>query len=567
MIHLSFRNCSLLLGISAESTEPLVKAKEKTLSDDFVEESVCDILDVAENEMKEFVIDGDKKILLIKQEGQIHAIGAECAHYGAPLVMGSLGEGRIRCPWHGACFNIETGDIEDFPGLDGIPCFQVTVEERDVRVRARKSQLRSKHKVVKPMAQFDPKSGLIYVLIGGGPSSQTCAETLRQNGFMGRIIMICKEAYLPYDRIKVSKLLESKIEDIQLRPRAFFDDNHIEVMLNIEATDVNASLKEISLSSGNKLKYDKLYAASGSRARVLKAPGSHLNNVFSLRTLNDANRIHAKLDAKSHVVVVGSSFIALEVAAYCVSRVAKVTIVGRSAVPLIDTFGEIIGRRVMEYFQTKQVEFIMETEVRSFLSNNNDLERIELVDGRTIWADVCIVGIGAIPNTEFLANSGIKINYDGSIDTNEFLETNVHDIFVGGDIANSPVFTYYNKRACIQHYSTAQYHGKIAALNMIGTRTELRTVPYFFTLLFDQCFTFTGYGRDVSEIFVDGDLDEFKFAAFYFDEEQNVVGMSSCQPDKGISDFAEKLAQGFCYHRDDIEWAIELEEGEEGMRV
>jgi NADPH-dependent 2,4-dienoyl-CoA reductase/sulfur reductase-like enzyme/nitrite reductase/ring-hydroxylating ferredoxin subunit len=546
----------------------LVKAK--TLSEDFIEESVCDILDVAENEMKEFVIDGDKKILLIKQDGRIHAIGAECAHYGAPLVMGSLGEGRIRCPWHGACFNIETGDIEDFPGLDGIPCYQVRIDERDVKVRAKKSQLQGKQqRVMKALAQFDAKSGLIFVIIGGGPSGQTCVETLRQNGFMGRIIIICKEPHLPYDRVKVSKMLDATIDDIQLRPRSFYDDNHIEVMLGVEATGVDAGLKEITLSCGNKLKYDKLFVATGSRARDVTIPGGHLHNIFSLRTLDDANQIHSRLSAGSHVAIIGSSFIALEAAVYCVSRAAKVTIIGRSAVPFIETFGEIIGGRIMEYFKSKQVEFIMETEVSSFLGNHEVLERIELLDGRTIWADLCIVGIGARPNTEFLAGcAGLKINHDGSIDTNEFLETGVRDIFIGGDIANSPVFTYYNKRACIGHYAMAQYHGKIAALNMIGTRTELRSVPYFFAILFDHTFTFTGYGRDVSEIFVDGDLEEFKFAAFYFDEEQNVVGMSSCQPDKGISDFAEKLSQGFCYHRDDIEWAIELEEGaEEGERI
>ncbi|KAG5682222.1 hypothetical protein PVAND_011588 [Polypedilum vanderplanki] len=552
------KDLNQLFGIVVESTEPLIK--EKTLSEDFIEESICDINDIAENEMKEFVIDNDKKILLVKQEGRIHAIGSECSHYGAPLVMGSLGEGRIRCPWHGACFNIETGDIEDFPGLDSIPCYQVIIEERDVRVKAKKSIIRGKQKIIKPMAHYDTKSGLIFVIIGGGASGATCAEMLRQNGFMGRIIMICKESYLPYDRIKVSKFLDSKIEDIQLRSQAFYDEHHIELMLNIEATDVDAKLKEITLSCGNKLKYDKLFVASGCRAKYLKIPGSHLHNIFTLRTLDDAKQIHSKLDTGSHVVIVGSSFIALETATYCVSRVAKVTIIGRSSKPLIETFGEIIGGRIMEYFKSKKVEFIMEAELKNFLGNHKELERIELIDGRTIWADVCIVAIGSRPNTEFLARSGLKINYDGSIDTNEFLETNVRDIYIGGDIANSPIFTYYNKRACIQHYALAQYHGKIAALNMIGTRTELRSVPYFFTLLFDYCFTFTGYGRDISEIFVDGDLDEFKFAAFYFDEEQNVVGMSSCQPDKGISDFAEKLAQGFCYHRDDIEWAIELEE-------
>jgi NADPH-dependent 2,4-dienoyl-CoA reductase/sulfur reductase-like enzyme/nitrite reductase/ring-hydroxylating ferredoxin subunit len=512
--------------------------------------------------MKEFVINKDKKVLLIKQEGKFHAIGSKCSHYGAPLVMGSLGEGRIRCPWHGACFNIETGDIEDFPGLDAIPCYQVHIDNRQVKIRAKKSLLQ-KEKIMKPMAQRDPRNGQIFAIIGGGPSAQTCVETLRLNGFMGRIVMICKEKYLPYDRVKISKVLSSKIEDIQLRPPSFYDDNQIEVMQGVEALDVDSMLKEISLSSGNKLKYDKLFIATGSRARKLDLPGKNLRNIFTLRSFDDAQAINSKLNSKSHVVIIGSSFIGLEVAAYCVDKVAKVTIIGRSNVPLIETFGEVIGTRIMEFFKSKNINFIMNCEVKKFCGNYKDLESIELTNGETLWADVCIMGIGAKCNTKFLRKCGIAMNKNGSIDTDVFLETNIRDIYVGGDIANAPVFTNRHKRSVIMHYAVAQYHGKVAALNMIGVTTELKTVPYFFTLLFDYCFTYTGYGNEVAEIFVDGDLDEFKFAAFYFDEEQNVIGMSSCQPDKGISDFAEKLTQGFQYHRDDIEWAIDMEEGED----
>lgn len=550
----------IFLGISIESTEPFIK-EEETLSEDFMEENVCDILDLAENEMKEFVIDKDKKILLIKQNGKFHAIGDKCGHYGAPLVMGSLGENRIRCPWHGACYNLETGDIEDFPGLDGIPCYKVRVVDRQVKVRARKSTL-GKAKITMPMAQFDPKNGQIFIIIGGGPSGQTCAEALRQNGFMGRIIMICKENYLPYDRIKISKFLDSKIEDIQLRSKSFYDENNIELMLGVESTGVDGKLKEVSLSCGSKLKYDKLYIATGSRPRKPNIPGIDLKNIFTLRTLDDAHSISSKLKSSSNLVIYGSSFIGLEIAAYCVSKVAKVTIVGRSSAPLMNSFGEAIGSRIMKLFISKNVEFIMETEINKFLSNLDELESIELSNGKTIWADICIIAIGSEYNTEFLSSSEIMMNKNGSITTNSYLETNISDIYVGGDIACSPVFTYGDKCATVEHIQVSQYHGKIAALNMIGVKTELRTVPYFFTLLFEYCLTYTGYGKEVSEIFIDGDLEEFKFAAFYFDDEQIVLGMSSCQPDKGISDFAEKLAEGYRYHRDDIEWAIELEEEE-----
>ncbi|KAL7038990.1 hypothetical protein ACKWTF_009761 [Chironomus riparius] len=548
-------------GINIESTEPFIK-EDETLGEDYIEENVCDINDLAENEMKEFVIDKDKTILLIKQNGKFYATGNKCGHYGAPLVMGSLGHQRIRCPWHGACFNLKTGDIEDFPGLDAIPCYKVKIEDRQVKVRAKKAVL-DKEKVTMPMARFDPKNAQIFIIIGGGPSSQTCAEALRQNGFKGRIIMICKENYLPYDRIKISKFLDTKIEDVQLRPRIFYDDNNIELMINVESTGVDGKLKEISLSCGNKLKYDKLYIATGARSRKVDIPGINLKNIFTLRTFDDAANINSSLKSTSNLVIYGSSFIALEIAAYCVDKVAKVTIVSRSEVPLMQSFGEAIGTRIMKLFESKNVDFIMETKIEKFLSNFDEIESIELSDGKRIWADICVIAIGSEYNTEFLRNSGIILNENGSITTNSYLETNISDIYVGGDIACSPVFMYNDKCATVEHYAVAQYHGKIAALNMLGIKSELRTVPYFFTLLFGYCITYTGFGKGTSEIFIDGDLEEFKFAAFYFDEEQIVLGMSSCQPDKGISDFAEKLAEGYRYHRDDIEWAIELEEEED----
>lgn len=507
--------------------------------------------------MREIDMGDDKKVLLIKQNGKISAIGSKCAHYGAPLVNGALGEGRIRCPWHGACFNITTGDIEDYPGLDSLPCFNVAVDEGVVKIRAKRSELENDRRI-KPATMKVSENVEIYVIIGGGPSAQTCAETLRQNGFSGKILMICKEPSLPYDRVKVSKYLNIKLEEIQLRTQSFYEDYQIEVSLNVEATSLDTNLKEVSLSSGIKLKYDKIFIATGSRARKPEIAGSGLKNIFTLRSLHDAHSIDAVLKPTSHVVVMGSNFIGMEVAAYLVDKVAKVTVVGRTAAPLMEVFGEAIGNRIMQLFKSKNVSFVMETRIKSFLGNDEYLEGVELLTGGKLLADVCVVGIGSELNTDFLLNSGLSINKDGSIDTNIYLETNVADIFVGGDIANSPVFSSEYQLATIGHYALAQYHGKVAALNMIGSETELKAVPYFFTYLFGHCFTYTGHGK-ATEIFIEGDLEALKFVAFYFDAEESIIAMSSCQFDRSIADFAEKLAQGYHFSKDDIEWVNENE--------
>ena len=163
---------------------------------------------------------GGAKVLLIKQGGEFSAIGSKCTHYAAPLVKGCLGQGRVRCPWHGACFNIKTGDIEDFPALDSLLCYDIKVRDDDIIL-----QLQKKSEIVPKTVK---KRNETFVIIGGGPSGQTCAETLRQNGFSGRIIIVCKEEYLPYDRMKISKILNSTIDDVQLRPHQFYMEKNIE---------------------------------------------------------------------------------------------------------------------------------------------------------------------------------------------------------------------------------------------------------------------------------------------------------------------------------------------------
>lgn len=136
-------------------------------NDDFVEDVVCAETDLNDNEMKQFALGDHGKVLVAKQDGVWSAVGTKCTHYGAPMVSGALGKGRIRCPWHGACFSLATGDIEDFPGMDSLPCYQVKVEDGKVKVKARKKDLQT-NKRVKEMAKRDPTNKTTFVVIGAG---------------------------------------------------------------------------------------------------------------------------------------------------------------------------------------------------------------------------------------------------------------------------------------------------------------------------------------------------------------------------------------------------------------
>jgi apoptosis-inducing factor 3 len=315
-------------------------------------------------------------------------------------------------------------------------------------------------------------------------------------------------------------------------------------MVGVEATNLDSNGKEVTLNNGYKIKYDKVYIATGSTPRKAPIPGADLKNVATLRNVADAHFINEKLTDQSHVVVLGVSFIGLEAAAFCVKKAAKVTVIGRDSVPLRPVFGEAVGARIMKFFQEQKVEFVMNSGIKMCNGNaNGELESVELNDGTILKADICIMGVGSTLNTSFLKESGLMVNKDGSVDANLHLETNIPDVYVGGDIANAPVFSNGNKPSAIGHYPLAQYHGNIAGLNMAGKSQELHVVPFFWTMVFGRSFRYCGYGKP-SDVHIEGNLEEMKFVAFYMNDAGTVIAVSSCGRDPVVSQFAEFLSQG-----------------------
>lgn len=516
-----------------------------TENNDFVEGVVCDETDLNDNEMKTFDLTDAGKVLVVKQHGTWSAVGTKCTHYGAPMVTGALGDGRVRCPWHGACFKLSNGDIEDFPGMDSLPCYQVKVEDGKVTVRAKRRDLEA-NKRVKEMAKRDENNPQTFIVIGGGPSGATCVEVLRQEGFTGRIVFVSKEPCLPYDRVKVTKAMNLDAERLQLRNQVFYNDNSIETLLGVEATNVDAAQRHVVLSNGTTLAYDKLFIATGSKARKLPIPGSELKNVVVVRTVADSQYIQSLLNPDLKVVVLGVSFIGLEAAAYCVDKVKELTVIGRDNAPLKPVFGEVIGARIQRLCESKGVKFRMNNGIKVCNGNaEGKLVSVELNDGEVLEADLCIMGVGSSFYTDFLKGSDINLNANGSIDTNLYLQSNIPDIYVGGDIANAPVYSSNNERAAIGHYGLAQYHGRVAALNMIGKKTELKAVPFFWAMLFGTGIKYSGHGR-FKDVHIVGDVEKFDFAAYYLDENDEVIAMASAGQSSGpvVPTYAEYRTQG-----------------------
>ncbi|TWW77298.1 Apoptosis-inducing factor 3 [Takifugu flavidus] len=234
--------------------------------EDELTEMVCQETDLKDGQMKEVMV-GEKKVLLVCSQGQYSAIGSQCSHYNAPLVKGTLVGQRVRCPFHGACFNVRTGDIEEYPGLDSLPTYKVKVENGMVYVTVNKHALKLT-KRVKEMCSRIADIKHTILLIGGGPAALVCAETLRQTCYEGRIIMVTRDALPPFDKPKLSKALHLDRSSILLRSADFYQQYGIEVWTEKEVISVNTVNKAVKMIDGTWLNYDQLLIATGCRLKL-----------------------------------------------------------------------------------------------------------------------------------------------------------------------------------------------------------------------------------------------------------------------------------------------------------
>ncbi|KAM4050851.1 apoptosis-inducing factor 3 isoform 2-T3 [Anomaloglossus baeobatrachus] len=534
---------------------------------DMVEASVCHAKDLENGQMREVDL-GCGKALLIKQNGEYYAMGHKCPHYGAPLVKGVLSKGRVRCPWHGACFNIATGDIEDFPGLDGLPKFQVKIEKERVYIRASKQALQSQRRtkvMAKCIALSNYSTAITNMLIiGAGPAGLVCAETLRQEGFSDRIVMCTSEKYLPYDRSKLSKSMDSQAEQILLRSKDFFHTYDIEVLTETQVVNVDTKNKTVVFKDGFRMEYNKLLIATGNTPKTLTCKGKELDNVFTIRTPEDANRV-VKLASSRNAVIVGASFLGMEVAAYLCEKAHSVSVVELENIPFKKFLGEKVGLAIMKMFESNRVKFYMQTEVSELREQEgkpakesgifSELKEVVLKSGKVLRADVCVIGIGASPTTGFLKQSGITIDSKGYIPVNKMMQTNVPGVFAAGDVVTFPLAFRNNKKVNVPHWQMAHMQGRIAALNMLAQGTEINTIPYLWTAMFGKSIRYAGNGEGFDDVIIQGDIEELKFVAFYTRNDE-VIAVASMNYDPIVSKVAEVMASGKSIRKRDVEMFV-----------
>ncbi|XP_053851881.1 apoptosis-inducing factor 3-like isoform X2 [Vidua macroura] len=360
-------------------------------SDDTITEEVCREDDVGDGQLLEVMVAG-YPVLLVRNRREFRALGSKCPHYGAPLSKGVLRGERLRCPWHGACFNIRTGDIEEYPALDCISCFKVTVEDGKVFITAKKKDLESSLRV-KDTSRRCLLNRNTMLLLGGGVAALVCAETLRQEGFTGRIIMATNEKHVPYDKSKLSKDMNLKAEDVYLRKPEFLQARGIEFWTEKEAVSVDFQEQKVHFTDGSSQKYHQLLIATGSHPGFLKVPGADLQNICTLQTPEESSKI-LELATGKNLVIVGASFIGMEVAAFLSDKAGTISVVEREEFPFQHALGPQVGGVAMKMLQNKGVKFHMKTELCELRGKDGKVTEAVLANGEKLPADVVVVGIG-----------------------------------------------------------------------------------------------------------------------------------------------------------------------------
>lgn len=353
----------------------------------------------------------------------------------------------------------------------------------------------------------------IFAIAGAGVAAASAADTLRAEGFDGRIVMIGGEADPPYNRPALSKeRLRSEVtgEQTLLHPPEYYGEKAIELVLQRQVEHVAVKERNISFSDGGMLHYDRLLIATGAHVRRFSAPGSELDGIAYLRSLRDCTALADELKKRPRVLVAGTGFIGCEVAASARSLGCDVTLVGRGA-PLAHALGPEIGALYTQYHQDAGVAVRTGTFVERF-EGDERLENAVLFDGTRVACDLAVIGIGVEPSLSILRGEPVETG-DGIL-VNEFCQTSVPSVFAAGDAASS-WNPRYAKRLRIEHFDNAQRQAVVAAKAMLGPTEPYNPIPSFWSDQYSYGLQYRGHAPMWDSIVMRGDTNAGSFSAFY----------------------------------------------------
>jgi NADPH-dependent 2,4-dienoyl-CoA reductase/sulfur reductase-like enzyme/nitrite reductase/ring-hydroxylating ferredoxin subunit len=468
-----------------------------------MEQEICKDGDVTEGAMRAFEA-GGKTLLVARSGGVCHAVGATCPHAGAPLAEGVLHDGMIICPWHKAAFRLATGTCTEPPAVDDLPHYPVRVANDRVLVNTQVAPRRPARS-----GAVDLRS---IVIVGAGAAGASAAQTLREAGFAGRVVMVSREDRLPYDRTVLSKYaLSGKQggEKTPLQDAAFYNGQRIERMTG-EVTAIDPASRTIGFADGKELRYDAALVATGGMPRPLQVPGHALPGNFLLRGPDDADAIVRAARGARRAVVVGAGFIGLEAAAALRERGLDVAVVAPQRTPLEDKLGPEVGSAFRHVHEQQGVVFHLGEEVAA-VEGDGRVEQVRLKGGAVLEADLVVAGLGIAPAAGVVR--GVPLRPDGGLDVNAELRV-TGSLYAAGDIAAFPLYGG-GVRVRVEHWRVAEQHGRVAALNMLGHGVPYQAVPYFWTISYLKRLDYVGHAEDWDGVVVDGDLVKPEFTAFY----------------------------------------------------
>jgi NADPH-dependent 2,4-dienoyl-CoA reductase/sulfur reductase-like enzyme/nitrite reductase/ring-hydroxylating ferredoxin subunit len=436
---------------------------------------------------------GGEEVLLVHNETGLFAIGAHCTHYNGPLAEGLVAGSSVRCPWHHACFDLSSGEALRAPALSPLACWRV--EEQNGRVFVRE-------KLKQPMPRRSaPEAVNRIVIVGGGAAGFAAAEMLRRRGFSGSIAMVSSDGAAPVDRPNLSKdyLAGTAPEEwVPLRPDSFYRKADIELNLNTEVVRIDRKERCAVTADGKNFPYDRLLLAMGAEPVRLTVPGADLPHVHTLRSFADSQAIIEAAKGTHSALVIGASFIGLEVAASLRARGIEVHVAAPDKRPMERVLGPEMGDFIRGLHEEHGVVFHLQDTVAAIESR-----RAILKSGQALEAGLVVAGVGVRPRLALAEEAGLTT--DRGVLVNEFLEASASGIYAAGDIARWPD-PHSGENIRVEHWVVAERQGQTAALNMMGECQKFDAVPFFWSQHYDVPVNYIGHAAQWDAIEIEGDI-------------------------------------------------------------
>jgi 3-phenylpropionate/trans-cinnamate dioxygenase ferredoxin reductase component len=364
-----------------------------------------------------------------------------------------------------------------------------------------------------------------FVIVGASVAGAKAAETLRAEGFDGRVVLVGAEDERPYERPPLSKdYLRGEVdrETVYVHPEDYYADHDIELRLGATAVSLNAAARELALDDGERLRYDRLLLATGAEPRRLSIAGGDLDGVLYLRSVADCDALRERLDRGGAVVVIGAGWIGAEVAASARQRGLEVTIVDPMTVPLERVLGTEVGAVYRDIHLDHGVQMLMGSGVEAF-EGGNAVERVRTSDGRELACDFVVVGVGVQPRIALAGQAGLAVENGILVDAH--LQTSAPGVFAAGDVANAH-HPFYGERLRVEHWANALHQGPVAARAMLDQSDVYDRVPYFFSDQYEVGMEYAGFARTWDRVVFRGDVATREFIAFWLVEDRVVAGMN-----------------------------------------